>query len=117
MRFDSSEIGQSLTEIVAYGTGVVIGAKQAHLMAVVWVLVVLVFVVVIVASFFVKRHAESARRGRGLGLGPARRFAIRRPTGRCGSGSTRPAPVTTWPKASSPASPDAELRRLCENLP
>jgi uncharacterized protein YbjQ (UPF0145 family) len=27
MRFDSSEIGQSLTEIVAYGTGVVIVAK------------------------------------------------------------------------------------------
>jgi uncharacterized protein YbjQ (UPF0145 family) len=28
MRFDSSEIGQSLTEIVAYGTGVIVGAKQ-----------------------------------------------------------------------------------------
>ena len=27
MRFDSSEIGQSLTEIVAYGTGVVVGAE------------------------------------------------------------------------------------------
>jgi uncharacterized protein YbjQ (UPF0145 family) len=27
MRFDSSEIGQSLTEIVAYGTAVVVGAK------------------------------------------------------------------------------------------
>jgi uncharacterized protein YbjQ (UPF0145 family) len=27
-RFDSSEIGQSLTEIVAYGTAVVVGAKQ-----------------------------------------------------------------------------------------
>jgi uncharacterized protein YbjQ (UPF0145 family) len=26
-RFDSSEIGQSLTEIVAYGTAVVVGAK------------------------------------------------------------------------------------------
>jgi uncharacterized protein YbjQ (UPF0145 family) len=28
MRFDSSEIGQSLTEIVAYGTGVVVVSKQ-----------------------------------------------------------------------------------------
>ena len=27
-RFDSSEIGQSLTEIVAYGTGVVVGQKR-----------------------------------------------------------------------------------------
>ncbi len=27
-RFDSSEIGQSLTEIVAYGSGVVVGPKQ-----------------------------------------------------------------------------------------
>ena len=27
MRFDSSEIGQSLTEIVAYGTAVVVAAK------------------------------------------------------------------------------------------
>ena len=27
IRFDSSEIGTSLTEIVAYGTGVVVGAK------------------------------------------------------------------------------------------
>lgn len=27
MRFNSSEIGTSLTEIVAYGTGVVVGAK------------------------------------------------------------------------------------------
>jgi uncharacterized protein YbjQ (UPF0145 family) len=27
-RFDSSEIGQSLTEIVAYGTGVVVGPKR-----------------------------------------------------------------------------------------
>ena len=27
-RFDGSEIGQSLTEIVAYGTGVVIGPRQ-----------------------------------------------------------------------------------------
>lgn len=27
MRFDSSEVGQSLTEIVAYGTAVIIGAK------------------------------------------------------------------------------------------
>ena len=27
MRFDSSEIGESLTEIVAYGTAVVVGAK------------------------------------------------------------------------------------------
>lgn len=27
MRFDSSEIGQSLTEIVAYGTAVVVGAR------------------------------------------------------------------------------------------
>jgi uncharacterized protein YbjQ (UPF0145 family) len=27
-RFDSSEMGQSLTEIVAYGTGVVVAAKQ-----------------------------------------------------------------------------------------
>ena len=27
MRFDSSEIGQSLTEIVAYGTAVIVGAK------------------------------------------------------------------------------------------
>ena len=26
MRFDSSEVGQSLTEIVAYGTAVIIGA-------------------------------------------------------------------------------------------
>ena len=26
-RFDSSEIGQSLTEIVAYGTAVIVGAK------------------------------------------------------------------------------------------
>ena len=28
MRFDSSEMGQALTEIVAYGTGVVVGPKQ-----------------------------------------------------------------------------------------
>ncbi len=28
MRFDSSEIGQSLTEIVAYGTAVVVGSKS-----------------------------------------------------------------------------------------
>ncbi len=28
MRFDSSEIGQSLTEIVAYGTAVVVGQRQ-----------------------------------------------------------------------------------------
>lgn len=28
MRFDSSEIGQSLTEIVAYGTAVVVGPRQ-----------------------------------------------------------------------------------------
>jgi len=28
MRFDSSEIGESLTEIVAYGTAVVVGTKQ-----------------------------------------------------------------------------------------
>ena len=28
MRFDSSEIGQSLTEIAAYGTAVVIGPRQ-----------------------------------------------------------------------------------------
>jgi uncharacterized protein YbjQ (UPF0145 family) len=28
MRFDSSEIGQSLTEIVAYGTGVIVGAEK-----------------------------------------------------------------------------------------
>jgi uncharacterized protein YbjQ (UPF0145 family) len=28
MRFDSSEIGQSLTEIVAYGTGVVVSPRQ-----------------------------------------------------------------------------------------
>ena len=28
MRFDSSEIGQSLTEIVAYGTGVIVGAPE-----------------------------------------------------------------------------------------
>jgi uncharacterized protein YbjQ (UPF0145 family) len=28
MRFDSSEIGQSLTEIVAYGTAVVVRARQ-----------------------------------------------------------------------------------------
>ena len=28
MRFDSSEIGQSLTEIVAYGTAVVVGPQQ-----------------------------------------------------------------------------------------
>ena len=28
MRFDSSEIGESLTEIVAYGTAVVVGARQ-----------------------------------------------------------------------------------------
>jgi uncharacterized protein YbjQ (UPF0145 family) len=27
MRFDSSEIGQSLTEIVAYGTAVVVGPQ------------------------------------------------------------------------------------------
>ena len=27
MRFDSSEIGQSLTEIVAYGTAVIVGAR------------------------------------------------------------------------------------------
>ena len=27
-RFDSSEIGQTLTEIVAYGTGVVVGPKR-----------------------------------------------------------------------------------------
>ena len=27
-RFDSSEIGQSLTEIVAYGTGVVVGPRR-----------------------------------------------------------------------------------------
>jgi uncharacterized protein YbjQ (UPF0145 family) len=27
MRFDSSEIGQSMTEIVAYGTAVIVGAK------------------------------------------------------------------------------------------
>jgi uncharacterized protein YbjQ (UPF0145 family) len=27
MRFDSSEIGQSLTEIVAYGTAVIVGSK------------------------------------------------------------------------------------------
>jgi uncharacterized protein YbjQ (UPF0145 family) len=27
-RFDSSEIGQSLTEIVAYGTAVVVGARR-----------------------------------------------------------------------------------------
>jgi uncharacterized protein YbjQ (UPF0145 family) len=27
MRFDSSEIGQGLTEIVAYGTAVIVGAK------------------------------------------------------------------------------------------
>jgi uncharacterized protein YbjQ (UPF0145 family) len=26
MRFDSSEVGQSLTEIVAYGTAVIVGA-------------------------------------------------------------------------------------------
>ena len=29
MRFDSSEIGESLTEIVAYGTAVVVGTPQA----------------------------------------------------------------------------------------
>ncbi len=29
MRFDSSEIGQQLTEIVAYGTAVVVGPAQA----------------------------------------------------------------------------------------
>jgi len=28
MRFDSSEIGQSMTEIVAYGTAVVVGTKS-----------------------------------------------------------------------------------------
>ena len=28
MRFDSSEIGQSLTEIVAYGTAVIVAAKE-----------------------------------------------------------------------------------------
>ena len=28
MRFDSSEVAQSLTEIVAYGTAVVVGSKQ-----------------------------------------------------------------------------------------
>ena len=28
MRFDSSEVAQSLTEIVAYGTAVVVGARQ-----------------------------------------------------------------------------------------
>jgi uncharacterized protein YbjQ (UPF0145 family) len=28
MRFDSSEVGQSLTEIVAYGTAVVLGARS-----------------------------------------------------------------------------------------
>ena len=28
MRFDSSEIGESLTEIVAYGTAVVVGPRQ-----------------------------------------------------------------------------------------
>ncbi len=28
MRFDSSEIGQGLTEIVAYGTAAIVGAKQ-----------------------------------------------------------------------------------------
>lgn len=28
MRFDSSEVGQSLTEIVAYGTGVVLGSRS-----------------------------------------------------------------------------------------
>ena len=28
MRFDSSEIGQSLTEIVAYGTAVIVGSNQ-----------------------------------------------------------------------------------------
>jgi len=27
MRFDSSEIGESLTEIVAYGTAVIVAAK------------------------------------------------------------------------------------------
>ena len=27
MRFDSSEVGQSLTEIVAYGTAVIVGAE------------------------------------------------------------------------------------------
>ena len=27
MRFDSSEVGQSLTEIVAYGTAVIVGAR------------------------------------------------------------------------------------------
>jgi|SRR5580693_4290303 uncharacterized protein YbjQ (UPF0145 family) len=29
MRFDSSEVGQSLTEIVAYGTAVILGQKGA----------------------------------------------------------------------------------------
>src|SRR5476651_2375815 len=28
MRFDSSEVGQALTEIVAYGTAVVVGARR-----------------------------------------------------------------------------------------
>ena len=28
MRFDSSEVGQSLTEIVAYGTAVVVGSRS-----------------------------------------------------------------------------------------
>jgi uncharacterized protein YbjQ (UPF0145 family) len=28
MRFDSSEVGQGLTEIVAYGTAVIVGAKS-----------------------------------------------------------------------------------------
>jgi uncharacterized protein YbjQ (UPF0145 family) len=28
MRFDSSEVGQSLTEIVAYGTAVIVGARS-----------------------------------------------------------------------------------------
>jgi len=28
MRFDSSEVGQSLTEIVAYGTAVILGPRN-----------------------------------------------------------------------------------------
>jgi uncharacterized protein YbjQ (UPF0145 family) len=28
MRFDSSEVGQTLTEIVAYGTAVVVGPRR-----------------------------------------------------------------------------------------
>ena len=66
MRFDSSEMGRSMTEIVAYGTAVRLRATadrggSEKLNGFVWLAIIVALVGFAIGSFFVRRHGESER--------------------------------------------------------